>query len=264
MGILKLGSKGLEVKNLQTSLNKIGFNLVVDGDFGKATDNAVRAVQGGAGLVIDGIAGPKTMYAIRNAGDAHQDHLTEQDLIEAAQQLGVDLASVKAVNQVESRGTGFTKTGKLKVLFERHIMYKKLLAKFGEGKANALYQLYPTLVNPSAGGYTGGDAELQRLQAAIAIDEDCAYESASYGLYQIMGFNCLVCEYPNAKEMFNAFLAGESVQLQAFVKFIKADAGLWKALKNKDWVDFARRYNGPAFAKNQYDVKLASAYRSFL
>lgn len=263
MAILKIGSKGLEVKNLQTSLNKIGFTLVADGIFGKATDNAVRAVQAGAGLVVDGIAGPKTMYAIRNAGESHQDHLTEADLIDAARELSVDLASIKAVNQVESRGTGFTKSGKIKTLFERHIMYKKLSAKLGQAKANALSQLYPTLVNAKAGGYTGGDAELDRLQGAIGIDKDCAYESASYGLFQIMGFNCVICGYANAEEMFNDFLTGERAQLMAFVKFIKADANMWKALKNKDWAEFARRYNGPAYAQNQYDTKLAAAYKSF-
>ncbi|EJS6255049.1 DUF3380 domain-containing protein [Escherichia coli] len=263
MAILKLGNRGTEVKALQNSLNKIGFTLVADGIFGKATENAVKTVQAGAGLVIDGIVGPKTSYAIRNAGDAHQDHLTESDLIDAANDLGVDLASVKAVNQVESRGTGFTKSGKIKTLFERHIMYKKLMAKFGQARANAMGHMYPTLVSPSAGGYTGGDAELDRLHAAINIDEDCAYESASYGLFQIMGFNCQVCGYTNAKEMFNDFLTGERAHLMAFVKFIKADAKLWQALKDKNWSEFARRYNGPAYAKNQYDKKLAAAYKSF-
>uniref|UniRef100_A0AAU8GJ76 Endolysin n=1 Tax=Salmonella phage vB_STmST313_KE27 TaxID=3161178 RepID=A0AAU8GJ76_9CAUD len=263
MAILKLGNRGSEVKSLQQSLNKIGFSLTADGIFGKATENAVKSVQAGAGLDIDGIAGPKTFYAIRNAGDAHQEHLTEADLVDAARELGVELASMKAVNQVESRGTGFTKTGKIKTLFERHIMYKKVTAKFGQARANALYQLYPTLVNPNSGGYIGGDAELERLQGAIALDEDCAYESASYGLFQIMGFNCQICGYSNAKEMFTDFLTGERAHLLAFVKFIKADANMWKALKNKNWAEFARRYNGPAYAKNQYDTKLAAAYKSF-
>ena len=263
MSILKTGDKGSAVKTLQISLNKIGFTLTPDGIFGKATENAVKTVQAGAGLVIDGIVGPKTEYAIRNAGEAHQDHLTEADLIDAARELEVDLASVKAVNQVESRGTGFTKSGKIKTLFERHIMYKKVVAKLGQAKATALNQLYPTLVNPTAGGYVGGDAELERLQGAMAIDEDCAYESASYGLYQIMGFNCQVCGYPNAKAMFTDFLGGERSHLMAFVKFVKADHGMWKALKDKNWAEFARRYNGPAYAKNQYDTKLAAAYKSF-
>ena len=34
-------------------------------------------------------------------------------------------------------------------------------------------------------------------------------------------------------------------------------------LKAKDWANFARGYNGPAYAKNRYDVKLAAAYAKF-
>lgn len=263
MSILKLGSKGDDVKTLQTNLNKIGFSLTVDGDFGGATLNAVKSVQAGAGLVVDGIVGPKTDYAIRNAGEAHQDHLSESDLIQAAQELKVELATIKAVNQVESRGTGFSKTGKIKTLFERHIMYKKLKAVVGEPTANSLASQYPDIVNQVAGGYIGGDAELDRLERAIAINEACAYESASYGLFQIMGFNCKICGYDTAKEMFNEFLNGESIHLKAFVRFIQADQGMWNALKAKNWADFARRYNGPDYAKNQYDVKLQAAYNSF-
>ena len=35
------------------------------------------------------------------------------------------------------------------------------------------------------------------------------------------------------------------------------------ALQNKNWAEFARRYNGPAYAQNRYDEKLAEAYRLF-
>jgi N-acetylmuramidase len=54
----------------------------------------------------------------------------------------------------------------------------------------------------------------------------------------------------------------ESVQrqLQAFVQFILADPRLLKALQNKDWPTFARIYNGPAYAKYDYDIKVANAY----
>ncbi|NBT89135.1 MAG: DUF3380 domain-containing protein, partial [Flavobacteriaceae bacterium] len=34
-------------------------------------------------------------------------------------------------------------------------------------------------------------------------------------------------------------------------------------LKAKDWAGFAKGYNGPAYAKNAYDTKLAGAYANF-
>ena len=59
-GYLKRGSKGDRVKELQTKLNKLGYNLVVDGSFGPATDNAVKDFQKKYGLAVDGIVGPNT------------------------------------------------------------------------------------------------------------------------------------------------------------------------------------------------------------
>lgn len=53
--ILKLGSKGENVKILQDFLG-----ISVDGDFGPATDRAVKSYQTKHGLIVDGIVGPQT------------------------------------------------------------------------------------------------------------------------------------------------------------------------------------------------------------
>uniref|UniRef100_A0AAU8KWX4 Endolysin n=1 Tax=Serratia phage Kevin TaxID=3161161 RepID=A0AAU8KWX4_9CAUD len=264
MSILRRGDRGSEVVALQNQLNRLGYNLAADGIFGAGTEQAVRKVQSGAGLVVDGIVGPKTLFAIQNTGDKHTDHLTEDDLVQAARALGCELAAIKAVNQVEARGTGYDKNGNLKMLFERHIMYRQLAAKFGTDKANALSAQYPDVVNKVPGGYTTN--EPARLQRAVAIDEECAYASASYGLFQIMGFNGVkVCGYPSAKAFYQDMLTGgEGAHLRAFVQFIKADNNLLTALRNKNWAAFARWYNGPNYAEQGYDKKLAAAYASFV
>uniref|UniRef100_UPI003EBFA0D9 N-acetylmuramidase domain-containing protein n=1 Tax=Pseudomonas aeruginosa TaxID=287 RepID=UPI003EBFA0D9 len=57
--------------------------------------------------------------------------------------------------------------------------------------------------------------------------------------------------------------ASEGSQLNTFVRFIKTNPAIHKPLKSKDWAEFARRYNGPDYKKNNYDVKLAEAYQSF-
>ena len=65
MANLKIGSRGDEVKQLQTALNKTGnYNLKVDGIYGKDTDKAVRDYQGKNKLSVDGIAGVKTLGAL--------------------------------------------------------------------------------------------------------------------------------------------------------------------------------------------------------
>lgn len=61
-GLLRIGSRGRDVRELQTLLRRAGsYNAAIDGDFGPKTKEAVMDFQGEMGLQIDGIAGPKTM-----------------------------------------------------------------------------------------------------------------------------------------------------------------------------------------------------------
>lgn len=60
---LKKGSEGASVKALQILLIGYGYSCGgygADGDFGNATDEALRAYQKANGLVVDGICGTKT------------------------------------------------------------------------------------------------------------------------------------------------------------------------------------------------------------
>ena len=61
----KMGSRGSEVKNIQTRLKKWGYYTgSVDGIYGTATKNAVIKFQKKNGLTADGIAGPATLAKI--------------------------------------------------------------------------------------------------------------------------------------------------------------------------------------------------------
>ncbi|MDR0936158.1 MAG: peptidoglycan-binding protein [Oscillospiraceae bacterium] len=64
---IKKGAKGDAVKVLQTALNKFGYKLTVDGDFGALTDAAVRNFQKSYGLAVDGIVGSKTWQKLEVA-----------------------------------------------------------------------------------------------------------------------------------------------------------------------------------------------------
>jgi Putative peptidoglycan binding domain len=59
-----LGIKGTKnvaaVKLVQVAMNRLGNHLVVDGDFGPATERIVKVFQAHRGLVADGMVGPKT------------------------------------------------------------------------------------------------------------------------------------------------------------------------------------------------------------
>lgn len=263
---LRHGSKGQAVLQLQRALNATGAKLFADGDFGDKTEQAVRAYQLKVGLVVDGVAGEKTLAAL--AGADCSKLLQNATLVAAAKRLGVELASVYAVNEVESTGAGFLVNGKPKILFERHQMHRLLAtpqhkdddAAALKAHADQLAQLHPNLVNTRPGGYAGGTAEHQRLANAKLIDALCAPQACSWGAFQIMGYHWQHLGYSSLDDFLTRMATSEAEHFEAFVRFIEADPALHKALKAKKWAEFARRYNGPAFARNLYDVKLERAY----
>ena len=266
---LKHGSRGQAVRVLQQQLNLQGAKLAVDGDFGAATEAAVRAYQVKVGLVPDGIAGEKTLAVL--AGAAPRRFLSLKDLQEAARRLDVPLASVLAVNEVESNGAGFLANGKPAILFERHVMYQRLALVRNEGDAPAALQQHakqlaaqwPSLVNPKPGGYVGGTGEHQRLAQARMIDAIAADESASWGAFQIMGYHWQRLGYDSLDTFVADMQHSEGRQLDAFVRFIEANPHLHKALRAGKWAQFAAGYNGPDYKANLYDVKLARAFERY-
>ncbi|CAI9401361.1 peptidoglycan-binding protein [Aestuariimicrobium sp. T2.26MG-19.2B] len=61
---IRRGSKGPDVVYLQQRLNENGYSLSTDGQFGPATESAVRSFQRGNGLTADGVVGPNTWAAL--------------------------------------------------------------------------------------------------------------------------------------------------------------------------------------------------------
>jgi putative chitinase len=69
MPVLKQGSSGPDVQDLQQKLKDLGFDPNgVDGNFGPGTRDAVMAFQQSKGLQADGIAGPATLAALQSDG----------------------------------------------------------------------------------------------------------------------------------------------------------------------------------------------------
>lgn len=259
--ILKQGQRSLAVLGLQKKLNATGAKLYVDGDYGPATTRAVRNYQLKVGLVADGIAGPKTHSALAAADTSKL--LKQADIERAAADLGVEIAAVMAVNLVESAGSGFIDHRPV-ILFERHQMRRQLLKHgMSEAEVDKLAAVHHQIINRKPGGYIGGLGEHQKLQQAQRIHPAAAIESCSWGAFQIMGYHWELLGYKSAQDYAAQMHSGESAHLDALVRFIEADPGLHKALKARKWADFAKRYNGPSYAQNLYDVKMARAYKQF-
>jgi hypothetical protein len=174
----------------------------------------------------------------------------------AADQLGCDVATVEALLNVEAAGFGFDHAGRPKMLFEPHIFWQNLSGADRDAAVQAGLA-YP---NWKPGDYPPDS--YPRLYKAIEIDEDAALNSCSWGLPQIMGENHAPAGYNTPRDMVAAFCDGEDEQIAAMVRFICAK-NLQVHLQNKDWAAFARGYNGPAYARNAYDSKLAAAYARY-
>lgn len=255
--VIRTGDTGEPVRQLQQALVSLGYSIDIDGVYGSGTTAAVIDFQKTHQLVIDGVCGPKTISTLLN-GAGHSKFLSEADLKVAAAELSCDVGAIKAAHLVESAGKGFFDDGRPKILYERHIMRRRLI----EYKIDPVPYIakFPNLVNTERGGYLGGVKEYDRLAQAQTIHKRAAMESCSWGAYQIMGYYYKLFGYANVEEMVADVYISEAKQLELFVKFIKADPRLLKAIQNKDWVTFATAYNGTANV-DAYSSKLTNAYR---
>ena len=127
---------------------------------------------------------------------------SEAGIEAAAQLLGCDVPAIKAVAEVESRGQGFLPNGKLKILFEGHIFFK-----YTHG---AYAAQHPTICYPhwTRQFYLGGVREWDRMDEALTLDHDAALMSASYGKFQIMGFNFAHCGFTSVDAFVTALETG--------------------------------------------------------
>lgn len=168
--------------------------------------------------------------------------------------LGVGVPELLAVLAVESKTCGFLPDRRPIILFERHIFHKRTGGRFSGD--------HPDISNPDPGGYAGLAKEYPRLERAARLDRAAALMSTSWGAGQVMGFNHLAAGFADAESMVSAMQESEDAQLTAVAAFIKAN-DLTGLLRSRDWAAFARKYNGPAFAKNKYDVRLAGAFHQY-
>lgn len=242
------------VRLLQAELNRVGANLTLDGDYGPGTERAVRNFQQRVGLVADGIFGDKTAAALD--GHPFPETLKQEDLEWAAEQLQCEVATIMAISHVESRGRGFFPSGRPAVLFERHWMRRRLNHHGIDYKPHM--RQHPDLVNTRAGGYKGGEIEHDRIERAARIHETSALESASWAAYQIMGFHWKALGYDSVQHYVAEMSKGERQHLEAFVKFNLIDPVLLKAIREKDFLQYALRYNGPK--QKGYDKRMRDAY----
>ncbi|TCP70962.1 N-acetylmuramidase family protein [Sphingomonas sp. PP-CE-1G-424] len=278
-----------DVRTVQQLLNRAGgmlpgqSKLDVDGNMGPLTSAAIKRYQQTVVHLSrpDGVVDPGgrtiTMLSRRAAapapapraapapapsggggspGRAGPGGLSEDLYVEAASQLGCEVAAIKAVvkTEVDIRGA-FDTSGRPTILFERHKFYKHTNGRFAQSN--------PDICNSVQGGYGRFSEQYPKLDRAIMLDRPAALKSASWGAFQILGENHVQAGHSTVESFVAAMKQSVAAQLKAFVAFVRGDGRLLTALRTRNWATFARIYNGPGYAKNQYDQHMRSNYQRF-
>ena len=179
------------------------------------------------------------------------DDITKTAITEIATTEGYDPAELMGIADVESAGVAFWNVnGKdlPAIRFEWGYFKPRLNADQLTAALNA--GLNADQPSSFAGRYDW-------LAKAQAINSTAALESISMGLGQVMGANWQALGYVSVDAMWQvAQTVGGQVELM--VKFIDHN-NLKHFIDAEDWKSFAAAYNGPGYAKNSYDTKLAAA-----
>lgn len=217
----------------QTELKQSGrYHGAIDGDFGALTAAAILTA------LTDG---PDTPLYL-------------PDYQAAAARLACPIENVIAIARVEANGSGF-QNGRPKILFEPHRFHKLTGGRFAYLHPSLSYPKWGTRPYPKT-----QDGRYEQLLDAIDLDIDAAFSATSFGKFQILGENHQRCGYAKPHRFAFAMARDERTQLRAFELFIAhPNVGVLHHLRLGNWQEVARRYNGSAYAKNRYDVKLAQA-----
>ncbi len=199
------------------------------------------------------------------ADEARFRDLTEEDYREVAEELGIEVAAIKAVVDIEAGAAheGFWDDGKPLINFDLS-MYRKFAPRHGVNLSKARKKSPEIFNRPDSrrhGSYQA--AQQARLDAARAIDEESALESTFWGMFQIGGFNWKKCGTRSVREFVDLMSRSERDQLELFARFI-TNCGMVDSIRNKNWLAFALKYNGPKAKARRYHTRLAAAYRRHL
>lgn len=180
----------------------------------------------------------------------------------AARHLGVETAALAAVASLESALQAeilISGTPQPLIRFEGHYFDRRLSASERETARRQ------GLSSATAGAIRNPPSQEARwalVNRAASINRAAAHEATSWGLGQVMGAHWSWLGYSSIDAFVAEARAGADGQLRLMTRYI-IKAGLVEALRKHDWPSFARGYNGPAYRQNDYDRKLARAYRQF-
>lgn len=188
--------------------------------------------------------------------------LTEDDIRQVAKELGVEVAAIHAVVDIEagSSHSGFYSQFEPIINFDRRF-FRSLISKQPD-KISQNKETYSRIMVDSP-NQSHQQRNSRRLSLAYEIDESIAIQSTFWGMFQIGGFNWKKCGTQSPHQFAYLMSRSEHDQLELFAKFL-INSDLVKYLKTKNWSAFAYYYNGPRYRSKKYHIRLAAAYKKHL
>lgn len=185
----------------------------------------------------------------------------------------------EAILEIESGGNAFASDGRLVIRFEAHLFRRYL-------EDNALFDTY-FYHDPQQGHldqkwrrsprdgwqpvHLGSDdfdanqrQEWEVFSFATKLDRFAALSATSMGAPQIMGFNHKRIGYASPEAMYRAFQRSEVAQTIGFFNYCITDPDLFAAMRQGDWTEIARRYNGDSDQVPVYIQLMKDAYQRII
>jgi len=157
--------------------------------------------------------------------------LTEQEIVEAARRLKCEAAAIKAVVKTElGIRDPFDEKGRPTILFEPQWFSRLTNGKYE--KSN------PSVSNKLGRGGGLYSAQYAKLQEAEKLDRSAAYQSCSWGAFQIMNFNFNKAGFNTVFEFVDGNKISVHKQLSIFVTYVEAKPAILAAIRKKDWETF--------------------------
>lgn len=224
----------------------------------KLDDLRARLIDHGYDVPRTGAYSGQDRSAIKKAlTDGPDFRLRPEEVDPVAAEWRVHPGKIWAFIDIESTGNPFI-NGRPVILPERHRFSKNTKHRFDRSHPRLSAPNWDRTWYPRT-----QDARYDVLLDWVALDVDAAFASCSYGAFQILGENHLVCEAATPWAFAWRQAQTEGDQFYAFTRFIEGN-GLVQAMRDAkpgnptSCIPLVRRYNGTAFRQNNYHVKYAN------
>ena len=205
----------------------------------------------------------------------NQRSLDQQAFVDFASMIDVPPQNLHGMYNQESRGSGFDEEGRLKILYEPHVVSRntgrvldrRVFPWVYRGRSINVKLSYPKWKQPDRSRrdiwhpyYENNKGQWEMLATTYELHEG-AIRGASYGAFQILGENAESLGYASTLDMIELMYdGGEFAQMEAAIRYMKRN-GVIEPLRTGNWRLVEERFNGGG-SRGKYAMELSQKVAS--